>query len=227
MARYIGAVCKLCRREGTKLFLKGERCYSKCPIDKPAGAVIPGQHGKRRSKMTEYGKRLREKQKTRRIAGVLERSFYRYFVRAGHMPGQTGENLLRLLEMRLDNVVRRLGFATSIAESRQLVSHGHVKVNGRKVNIPSYGAKVGDVITLDDGMKQNVRIQRAISHQLSREVPAWLELDGALAGTLGRSKDLPVDLGSVKVEGRVKLEPTRAEFSYPVNDQYIVELYSK
>ncbi len=124
MGRYIGPVCKLCRREGTKLFLKGDRCYSKCPIDKPAGAVIPGQHGKRRTKPTEYGKRLREKQKTKRIAGILEKAFYNYFERARHMPGQTGEALLRLLEMRLDNVVRRLGFATSMAQARMRDANG-------------------------------------------------------------------------------------------------------
>ncbi len=227
MGRYIGPVCKMCRREGTKLFLKGERCFVKCPIDKPAGAVIPGQHGKRRSKMTEYGKRLREKQKTKRIAGVLERSFFNYFERARHMPGQTGENLLRLLEKRLDNVVRRLGFASSMAEARQHVSHGHIKVNGKKVNIPSFGVKVGDVIAVSDQLKAHAGVQKSISSQIRREVPAWLELDAALMDTLGRSKDLPVDLGQIKVEGRVKLEPTRAELSYPVNDQYIVELYSK
>ena len=227
MGRYIGPVCKLCRREGTKLFLKGERCYSKCPIDKPAGAVIPGQHGKRRSKPTEYGKRLREKQKTKRIAGILERSFYNYFDRARHMPGQTGEALLRLLETRLDNVVRRLGFATSMAQARQLVSHGHIKVNGQRVNVSSYGVRVGDVVSLSDAMKANIRVQRAISNQVRREMPTWLELDGQLMDVLGRAKDFPVDLASVKVEGHVKVEPSRAEFSYPVNDQYIVELYSK
>jgi small subunit ribosomal protein S4 len=217
----------MCRREGTKLFLKGARCFTKCPIDKPTGAVIPGQHGKRRSKITEYGKRLREKQKTKRIAGVLERAFYNYYERARHQPGPTGENLLRLLETRLDNVVRRLGFAPSMASARQTVSHGHVKVNGKKTNIPSFRVKVGDVIALVDSQKANVSIQRSISSQIRRDIPAWLEIDPGLMDTLGRSKDLPVDLSSVKVEGRVKVQPTREEFSYPVNDQYIVELYSK
>jgi small subunit ribosomal protein S4 len=227
LARYIGPVCKLCRREGTKLFLKGERCFSKCPIDKPTGALIPGQHGKRRTKITEYGKRLREKQKTKRIAGLLERSFYRYFDRATHEPGKTGEALLRFLETRLDNVVRRLGFATSMADARQLVNHGHIFVNGRRVGVASYGAKAGDVVTLADNMKGNVRIQRAIAGQIRRQIPAWLELNGGVIDLLGRSKDLPVDLKDLKVEGTVKLMPTRDEMSYPVNEQYIVELYSK
>lgn len=227
MARYIGPVCKLCRREGTKLFLKGERCYSKCPIDKPEGAVIPGQHGKRRTKPTEYGKRLREKQKTKRIAGLLERSFFNYFDRARHMPGQTGEALLRLLETRLDNVVRRLGFATSMAQARQIVTHGHVNVNGKRVNIPSYGVQVGDVVALSEKMKANVRVQRSLSNQVRREMPTWLELDGQLTDIMARAKDFPVDLASVKAQGQVKVMPAREEFSYPVNDQYIVELYSK
>lgn len=227
MARYTGAVCKLCRREGTKLFLKGERCYSKCPIDKPTGALVPGQHGKRRSKITEYGKRLREKQKTKRIAGLLERSFYSLFKRATHEPGKTGEALLRFLETRLDNVVRRLGFATSMASARQLVNHGHISVNGKRVNTASYIAQVGDVITLSENQKGNARIQRAISTQIHRQIPAWLELNAAVADTLGRSKDLPVDLKDMKVEGTVKLLPAREEMSYPVNEQYIVELYSK
>lgn len=227
MARYIGAVCKLCRREGTKLFLKGDRCFSKCPIDKPTGALVPGQHGKRRSKMTEYGKRLREKQKTKRIAGLLERSFYRYFEQARHIPGQTGEVLLRQLEMRLDNVVRRLGFATSMAGARQLVNHGHVNVNGRRVGIPSYPVAIGDVITLSDHLKGSLSVQRALTGQIRRQIPGWLELNGEIIDTLGRSKDLPVDLGNIKVEGRLKLAPRRDEMSYPVNEQYIVELYSK
>lgn len=227
MARYIGPVCKLCRREGEKLFLKGERCYNKCPIDKPTGAVSPGMHGNRRAKITEYGKRLREKQKTRRIAGILERQFFNYFDKARHFSGQTGENLLRLLEIRLDNVIRRLGFAPSMNAARQLVGHGHVFVNGKRVNIPSYLLKVGDTVKLSDSMKGNLRIQRAISNQLRRSIPTWLELDTAVAGVLGRSKDLPVDLKDLKIEGRVRLEPSRDEFSYKVNDQYIVELYSK
>jgi small subunit ribosomal protein S4 len=227
LARYTGPVCKLCRREGSKLFLKGERCYNKCPIDKPTGALIPGMHGKRRTKITEYGKRLREKQKTKRIAGLLERSFYNYFDRATQLPGKTGEALLRFLETRLDNVVRRLGFASSMASARQLVTHGHILVNGKCVNTASYNTKVGDIITLSENQKGNVRIQRAISNQLHRQIPAWLELNAAVADTLGRSKDLPVDLKELKIEGTVKLQPTREEMSYPVNEQYIVELYSK
>ena len=143
------------------------------------------------------------------------------------MPGQTGEALLRLLETRLDNVVRRLGFASSMAQARQLVSHGHVKVNGQRVNVSSYGVRVGDIISLSDAMKANVRVQRAISSQVRREMPTWLELDGQLMDALGRAKDFPVDLANIKAEGVVKVEPARSEFSYPVNDQYIVELYSK
>ena len=227
MARYTGPVCKLCRREGTKLFLKGERCFVKCPIDKPTGSLIPGQHGKRRTKVTEYGKRLREKQKTKRIAGLLERSFYRYFERASQEPGKTGEALLRFLEIRLDNVVRRLGFASSMAAARQLVNHGHVYVNGERVNTASYETKVGDVVSLSDNLKSNLRIQRSLSNQLHRQIPTWLELSAGVADVLGRSKDLPVDLKELKVEGTVKVLPTRDELSYPVNEQYIVELYSK
>lgn len=227
MARYTGPVCKLCRREGTKLFLKGERCFSKCPIDKPTGPVPPGQHGRRRTKTTEYAKRLREKQKTKRIAGLLERSFYNYFDRATQEPGKTGEALLRFLECRLDNVVRRLGFASSMAAARQLVNHGHVYVNGKRVTTSSYGAKVGDLITLSEKQKGMVGIQRAVSIQIQRQVPAWLELNHAVIDALGRSKDLPIDLKDIKIEGTVKLLPTREEMSYPVNEQYIVELYSK
>jgi len=227
MARYTGPVCRLCRREGAKLFLKGERCFAKCPVDKPTGSLIPGQHGKRRTKLTDYGKRLREKQKAKRIAGMMEVPFFNYFDRARRMPGQTGENLLRLLETRLDNVVRRLGFASSMASARQLVLHGHISVNGKRVNIPSFSVKVGNVVTLAEGLKSSLSVQRAISSQLRREIPAWLELEGAVIDTLGRSKDLPVDLGSIKVQGQMKLQPKREEMSYPVNEQYIVELYSK
>jgi small subunit ribosomal protein S4 len=189
--------------------------------------LIPGQHGRRRSKITEYGKRLREKQKTKRIAGLLERAFYGYFERATHQPGKTGEALLRSLETRLDNVVRRLGFASSMAGARQLVSHGHVYVNGKRVNTPSYGTEIGDVITLADRLKSNLRVQRSISNQIHRQVAGWLELHAPVAEILGRSKDLPVDLKDHKVEGTVKLQPNRDEFSYPVNEQYIVELYTK
>jgi len=227
VARYTGAVCKLCRREGEKLFLKGERCYNKCPIDKPNGSLPPGQHGKRRTKVTEFGKRLREKQKTKRIAGVLERQFFNYFDKARHAPGQTGENLLRFLEIRLDNVVRRLGFAPSMASARQIVSHGHIFLNGRRVNIPSYLVNVGDTVTLADSLKSNLRVQRSIANQIRRSIPTWLELDEMVAGPISRSKDLPVDLKEAKIQGRIRLEPARDEFSYKVNDQYIVELYSK
>jgi small subunit ribosomal protein S4 len=143
------------------------------------------------------------------------------------MPGRTGESLLRFLETRLDNVVRRLGFATSMATARQFVTHGHVKVNGKAVNIPSFSVKPGDVVRLSDGLKSNLLVQRALSNQIRREIPGWLELNTQLHDTLGRSKDLPVDLGAVSLEGTMKLEPKREEMSYPVNEQYIVELYSK
>jgi small subunit ribosomal protein S4 len=227
MARYIGPVCKLCRREATKLFLKGERCYSKCPIDKPTGIFAPGQHGRRRSKLTEYGKRLREKQKAKRMAGMLENQFFRFFEQARQTPGKTGEVLLRMLETRLDNVVRRLGFSSSISGARQLVLHGHVKVNGKRVDISSFNVKVGDVITVSDKLKGSVVVQRALSNRISREVPGWLELNPQIVDTLGRSKDLPIDLGEAKLEGKVRFEPKREEMSFPVNEQYIIELYSK
>jgi len=227
MGRYLGPVCKTCRREATKLFLKGEHCYTKCPIDKPTGVLPPGQHGKRRSKLTEYGKRLREKQKAKRMVGMLENQFFRFFEEARKTPGKTGEVLLRKLEMRLDNVVRRLGFSPSISGARQMVLHGHVKVNGKRVDISSFIVKVGDVITVADKFKGAVMVQRALSNQMSREIPGWLELNPQLMDSLGRSKDLPIDLGDIKLEGKVRFEPKREEMSFPVNEQYIIELYSK
>ncbi len=227
MARYIGPVCKTCRREATKLFLKGERCYSKCPIDKPTGIFAPGQHGRRRSKLTEYGKRLREKQKAKRMAGMLENQFFRFFEQARHTTGKTGEILLRMLETRLDNVVRRLGFSSSISGARQLVMHGHVKVNGKRVDISSYNVKVGDVITVTDHLKGSAALQRSLAARISREIPGWLELNPELVDALGRSKDLPINLGEIKLEGKVRFEPKREEMSFPVNEQYIIELYSK
>lgn len=227
MARYTGPVCKLCRREGEKLFLKGEKCFTKCTIEKPARQTPPGQHGRRRTKVTEYGKRLREKQKTKRIGGILERQFYRYFEQAAKTPGKTGESLLRILELRLDNVVRRLGFAASMAGARQLVNHGHVLVNGKRLSIPSAAVSVGDTITVTEGMKNNLRVQRSVANQIRRSIPTWLELDEAAASAVGRAKDLPLDLGETKLQGRVRMEPSRDEFTYKVNEQYIVELYSK
>lgn len=227
MARYLGPVCKMCRREATKLFLKGERCYSKCPIDKPTGIFAPGQHGRRRTKLTEYGKRLREKQKAKRMAGMMESQFFRFFDQARKTRGTTGEVLLRMLETRLDNVVRRLGFSSSISGARQLVLHGHVQVNGKRVDISSFNVQVGDVITVADKLKSSVAVQRALSNRISREIPGWLELNTRLQDILGRSKDLPVDLGDAKLEGKVRFEPKREEMSFPINEQYIIELYSK
>jgi small subunit ribosomal protein S4 len=227
VARYLEAVCKVCRREGVKLFLKGERCYTKCPIDKEHGAVPPGQHGRRRAqKPTEYGKRLREKQKARRITGIFERQFRRYFTISAHQKGNTGENLLRLLETRLDNLVRRLGFSLSLATARQLVRHGHVQVNGKRVSIPSYQVQPGDRVSLDDSFQANILVKRSLQQTVSRGLPAWIELEGKLPETLKKNQDT-VALEGLALAGVMKAWPTRAEMSYPVNEQFIVELYSK
>jgi small subunit ribosomal protein S4 len=227
VARYIGPVCKLCRREGVKLFLKGDRCFVKCPIDKEGAALPPGQHARRRAgKPTEYGKRLREKQKARRMSGVLERQFRRTFDVSSRQKGNTGENLLRLLETRLDNVVRRLGFATSPSAARQLVDHAWVKVNGKTVTIPSYAVKPGDALALVDAAQTNLGVRRSLQKAASKGVPGWLEWDGALLGAVKPSGDLP-NLEGVTLAGRVKNWPSREEMSFPVNEQFIVELYSK
>ena len=209
MARYIGPVCRLCRREGMKLFLKGERCYTeKCAIEKRN--LPPGQHGKaRRAKLVGYGMQLREKQKVKRIYGVLERQFRRYFEAAERQRGITGETLLQLLERRLDNVVYRLGFATSRAQGRQLVRHGHFTVNGRKVDIPSYSVKAGDEVSVRATSEQNVTIQHAIEEVKGRGIPEWLSLDPS------------------RTRGRVAALPTREQINLPVQEQLIVELYSK
>ncbi|MBI2915758.1 MAG: 30S ribosomal protein S4 [Elusimicrobia bacterium] len=210
MARYSGPVCRLCRREGMKLFLKGEKCFNKCLLDKRK--EIPGQHGKgfRGRKASEYNKRLREKQKLKRLIGLTERPFRRYFALASKQKGLTGENLLRYLETRLDNVVHRLGFSISRAAARQMVSHGHVLVNGDAVNIPSYPLKPGDAISIKDSFKENSFLKkwREQSKSLS-PLPSWLECD--------------LD----QFKGLVKNWPLRDEISFPVNDQLIVELYSK
>jgi len=227
VARYTGPVCKLCRREGVKLFLKGDRCFSKCPIDKEGAAVPPGQHARRRgTKPTEYAKRLREKQKARRMTGVLERQFRRLFDAASHQKGNTGENLLRLLETRLDNVVRRLGFSTSPAAARQLVFHGHVKVNGQRVTIPSYQVEPGDAIALDDALRANLFVKRSLATAAQKGLPGWLEWDGSIGGAVKGHAD-NVSLDGVTLAGKVKNWPARAEMSFPVNEQFIVELYSK
>jgi small subunit ribosomal protein S4 len=209
MARYIGAVCRLCRREGMKLFLKGERCYSeKCAIEKRN--VPPGQHGRsRKAKMVGYGVQLREKQKVKRTYGVLENQFRRYFEAADRQKGITGDLLLQMLERRLDNVVYRLGFATSRPQARQLVRHGHFTVNGKKVDIPSYPVRTGDTVAVRGKSGQNPTIQHAMEEVKGRGIPEWLLID---AGTLS---------------GRISQLPTRAQINLPVQEQLIVELYSK
>lgn len=208
MARYTGPVCRLCRREGVKLFLKGDRCYSgKCAMEKRSYA--PGQHGQRRSKQSEYGMQLREKQKARRIYGVLEGQFETYFDEAERKKGVTGENLLVLLETRFDNVAYRAGFASSRNQARQFVRHNHFTLNGKKANIPSMELKVGDVIQLKDASKSSALIKELADNFGSKNPPAWLELD--------------VDNLSAKV---VRM-PSREEIDIPVEEQMIVELYSK
>jgi small subunit ribosomal protein S4 len=208
MARYTGPACKLCRREGIKLFLKGERCYSaKCALDRRGYA--PGQHGQRRGKPTEYGVQLREKQKVRRIYGVLERQFRRFFSMAERQKGITGENLLVMLERRLDNVVYRMGYAPSRASSRQLVLHGHLTLDGKKVNIPSLLVKPGQVLAIAEGSKDFVGIKENLKAQEKRGFPSWVEIN--------------VDKGT----GTFKALPGKDDIALPVKEQLIVELYSK
>ena len=209
MARYTGPVCRLCRREGMKLFLKGERCYTeKCAIEKRN--MPPGQHGRRRaSKMQGYGVQLREKQKVKRTYGVLEDQFRRYFEMADRTRGITGETLLQLLERRLDNVIYRLGLSTSRPQARQLVRHGHFLVNGKKVDIPSYSVKAGDVITILGRTQKNVTIEHAIEEVKGRGIPEWLSFD------------------ATSLSGRIVSMPTREQINLPVQEQLIVELYSK
>lgn len=209
MARYIGPACRLCRREGIKLFLKGERCYTdKCAIERRA--YPPGQHGQGRGKKsTEYSVQLREKQKLKRIYGVLERPFRRFFSIAERKKGVTGENLLTLLEQRLDNMVYRMGFAASRSEARQLVRHGHISVNQRRVTIPSYLVKLGDEVQVKEASRKIAHIQESVDLSQRRGVPEWLEVN----------KDT--------FTGRVRALPTRAQLTLPINEQLIVELYSK
>ncbi len=210
MARYAGPVCRLCRREGMKLFLKGERCYAeKCAIEKRN--VPPGQQGRRRrpSKVMGYGSQLREKQKVKRTYGVLENQFRRYFAAAERQRGITGETLLQLLERRLDNVVYRLGLATSRPQARQLVRHGHVQVNGRRADIPSFSLKAGDAVGVRQRSAKQPAILYAMEEVKGRGIPDWLEFD---ASTL---------------TGRVAALPTREQINLPVQEQLIVELYSK
>lgn len=208
MARYTGPSCRLCRRENTELFLKGDRCYTdKCAIKRRN--YPPGQHGQGRTKVSDYGTQLREKQKVRRIYGLLEKQFRGYFATADRMKGVTGENLLSLLERRLDNTIYRLGFASSRTESRQLVRHGHFTLNGRKINIPSIQLKAGDVLELREKSRKIIAINDSLESVVRRGIPQWLELDkDAFKGTL---KGLPV----------------REDITTPIQEQLIVELYSK
>lgn len=208
MARYSGPRCRLCRREGVKLYIKGNRCYTdKCPLDKRAYA--PGEHGQRRQKISEYGVQLREKQKARRIYGVLERQFRRYFELAERRRGVTGETLLQLLERRLDNVVYRMGFAASRSEARQLVRHGHFTVDGVKVNVPSYLVRPGEAISVKPRSRNLERIKELVEDARTRAVPEWLSVDyDAMAG-------------------RVERLPRREDIDVPIEEHLIVELYSR
>ena len=208
MARYTDAVCRLCRREGQKMFLRGDRCYTdKCALERRAYA--PGQHGQGRSKASEYGQQLREKQKAKRYYGLLESQFRGYFELASKRKGQTGENLLSILESRLDNTVYRLGFAMSRAEARQLVRHGHFLVNGRKVDIPSFLVKPGQVITIKDSSRSLDKIKSVIEANASRPAPKWLDYD---RNTL---------------TAKVVAHPTKEDIDLPIEEHLIVELYSK
>ncbi len=208
MARYTGEQCRICRREGQKLFLKGSRCYSdKCSISRRNYA--PGQHGQKRAKLSEYGTQLREKQKTKSYYGVGEKQFRGYFEMASNKKGVTGENLLQILESRLDNVVYRLGFGVSRTQARQLVNHGQFEVNGKKVNIPSYLVKAGDVITVREIKKDNATIKANVEANAARPVPAWLELNNET------------------LSGKVVRLASREDVDIPVEEHLIVELYSK
>jgi small subunit ribosomal protein S4 len=208
VARYTAAVCRLCRREGMKLFLKGARCFGdKCAIEKRA--YPPGQHGKRRVKIVGYGHQLREKQKVKRIYGVLERQFRRYFKNAARARGVTGHALLQTLERRLDSACFRIGFAPSQASARQLVCHGHVRVDGRRVDIPSFQLRAGNVIELTEKMTKNLLVQEAMQTAQGRSIPEWLEFDVQ------------------NLKCTVKDLPTREHVSLPIDEQLIVELYSK
>jgi len=209
MARYLGPVCKLCRREGGKLYLKGDRCFSeKCSVSRRP--YPPGQHGQGRIKLSEYGLRLREKQKMRRIYGLLEKQFAAYYVGASHLRGPTGEEMLGLIERRLDNVVYRLGFAVSRRQARQLSRHNHILVNGKRLNIPSYTVNVGDKIEVREKSQKIAYVSAALASAEGRPAPGWLEVD------------------KEKFVGTVKSMPIRDELNEPaVKEQYVVEYYSR
>lgn len=208
MARYIGAKCRQCRREGTKLFLKGDKCFGdKCPIENRP--FPPGQHGQRRGRLSDYATQLREKQKVRRIYGILEGQFRLYYKEADRLKGSTGENLLQLLERRLDNVAYRMGFGSSRTEARQLVRHNGVTVNGKKVNIPSYQVKPEDVVAVAEKAKNQLRVKSALESAEQRGFSEWVSVDVK------------------KMEGTFRSIPERSELPTDINEQLIVELYSK
>lgn len=208
MARYIGPVCRLCRREGEKLYLKGEKCFTKCIIEKRP--TVPGQHGRnRRAKLQGFGLQLREKQKVKRIYGLLEKQFWLTFAEAERSKGITGEALLISLERRVDNILYRLGLAASRKQARQMITHGHVHVNGKKVTIASYAVKPGDVVGVRETLKDNVHLQNAVNISRSRGVPPWLELD------------------TEKPQGKILALPSRQDLTMPIQENLIVELYSK
>ncbi|WP_297528535.1 30S ribosomal protein S4 [Thiohalobacter sp.] len=208
MAKYTGPKCRQCRREGTKLFLKGEKCYtSKCPVENRP--FPPGQHGQRRTRLSDYALQLREKQKLRRIYGVLERQFRSYYKEAARRKGSTGENLLQLLESRLDNVVYRMGFSASRSEARQLVRHNAILVNGRKLNIPAAQVRPNDVISLSEKARNQSRVQAAMELAQQRGIADWVQVDPK------------------KMEGVFKSVPERSDLPSDIQEQLVVELYSK
>ena len=208
MARYRESSCRLCRREGEKLFLKGDRCFKdKCSLERRN--FPPGQHGQKRQKFSDYGMQLREKQKVKRMYGFFEKQFRNYFIKAEHIKGITGENLLSRLETRLDNIVYRMGFACSRNQARLLVTQGHFLVNGKKVNIPSFAVKVSDVIEVKEKSQKINMIQESMESAIQRGIPNWLELD------------------SENFRGIIKLMPSREDITHPIQEQMIVELYSK
>jgi small subunit ribosomal protein S4 len=208
LARDREAVCRLCRREGMELYLKGDRCFTdKCAIKRRG--YPPGQHGQRRPKHSDYGVQLREKQKARRIYGILEKQFHNYFEKADRMKGKTGDNLLILLERRLDNVVYKLGFAVTRRESRQLVRHGHFLIKGRRVNIPSYLVRPGDLVEMRERSRKIPSINESLDAVVRKGIPPWLDLERE------------------NFRGSVKMLPTRVDITEPIQEQLIVELYSK
>jgi len=209
LARYLGSVCRVCRREGLKLFLKGDRCYTdKCAIEKRA--YPPGQHGSSfRRKVSEFGQQLREKQKVKRMYGLMERQFKRFFEEAERRKGMTGENLLRLMELRLDNAVYRIGFASSRAEARQIVRHGHIRINGKKASIPSMRVRLDDEISVREKSRKNSQIVSAMEASMRKGTTSWLEIDAK------------------NFTAKVVSDPKREEITLPIQEQLIVELYSR